>query len=257
VGHLINDHSVLLLGAHPLFVAGMRSAFCGRRFCRILEVGNRETALAAIARTRPDAVILELGGDEAEFDVVSRLLAAHPRIRLIVVAEGESGGGAVRALEAGAVGYLTSRSTPEELVEATRLVLEGQTFVSPTAASQAIAAMRQAVAREAKAVRTALNLREEQIAVHLLQGHTNREIAASLGLREKTVKHYMTLMMQKFNVRNRLELALSLRQHDGLPGRGRSCVHESETGPATARSGAQPEFGRARRLPGYANRNAA
>jgi DNA-binding CsgD family transcriptional regulator len=65
-----------------------------------------------------------------------------------------------------------------------------------------------------------LSTREEQIAKQLLLGHTNREIAGCLGLRENTVKHYMTILMQKFEVRNRLELALCLKRPAALGAAG-------------------------------------
>lgn len=195
----------------------MRAAFCGSRFCSILETQGGETAPQAVARLQPDVVLLEIGAGDPGFAIVARILEVHPRVRPIVVGGSDSGEHAMRALEAGVAGYLTSGSTPEELVEATRLVLEGETFVSPTVATRVIAAMRQAAARQAEAQRTGMNSREEQIAVHLLQGRTNREIAQRLGLREKTVKHYMTLLMQKFDVRNRLELALHLRQRGAAP----------------------------------------
>ena len=69
-------------------------------------------------------------------------------------------------------------------------------------------------ARKAERQAQMLNVREEQIARLLLKGKTNKEIAKALALSEKTVKHYMSLLMQKLAARNRLELALAIRKSE-------------------------------------------
>jgi DNA-binding NarL/FixJ family response regulator len=126
----------------------------------------------------------------------------------------------VRALESGAAGYLSSQSTEDEFLAALRHVLDDATYVSPTLANAVIAAMYSAARAQDSNRRARLSTREEQIARELLLGHTNREIAECLGLQEKTVKHYMTILMQKFEVRNRLELALTLRRPAALGAAG-------------------------------------
>jgi DNA-binding NarL/FixJ family response regulator len=101
--------------------------------------------------------------------------------------------------------------TAEELLQAVGAVLDGETFISQKVATNVIAALRAASVRQSMARPRALSIREEQIVRLLLQGKTNREIAGGLGLREKTIKHYMTLLMQKLDARNRVELALAVR----------------------------------------------
>ena len=120
----------------------------------------------------------------------------------------------VRALDAGATGYIALDLTVAELLSATKMVSEGHTFISPNIATKVIGALRTAARRKALNVARKLNVREEQIVKLLLKGKTNREIAAALGLQEKTVKHYMTLLMHKLDARNRLELAMTLQLPD-------------------------------------------
>jgi DNA-binding NarL/FixJ family response regulator len=74
-----------------------------------------------------------------------------------------------------------------------------------------VAALQDDVARKKAALAIRLSIRESQIARLLLTGKTNKEIASALSIAEKTVKHYMTMMMQKLNVRNRLEVAMAAR----------------------------------------------
>src|SRR5690606_6208793 len=90
-------------------------------------------------------------------------------------------------------------------------VVSGETFISPKIATKVIASLRAAAIRKRAVRQRRLNFREEQIADLLLKGKTNRQIAETLGLSEKTIKHYMHNLMQKLNVKNRLELALAVR----------------------------------------------
>nr|WP_246232845.1 response regulator transcription factor [Aurantimonas aggregata] len=88
--------------------------------------------------------------------------------------------------------------------------MQGETFVTPSLASKVIAALRLPVTRGSPNPR--LSIREDQIVKLLLQGCTNKAIAARLSISEKTVKHYMTLLMQKLDARNRLEVVLAAQR---------------------------------------------
>jgi two-component system nitrate/nitrite response regulator NarL len=89
----------------------------------------------------------------------------------------------------------------------------GESYVSPALAARLLGQLRQAApANPVKQAFTVLTPREEQILAHLSRGQTNKEIARALALSEKTVKHYMTNIMQKLQVRNRVEAVLAMRQ---------------------------------------------
>jgi DNA-binding NarL/FixJ family response regulator len=173
---------------------------------------SAKDAPALVARHQPNIVILDSGDPDRGIATVGAILRVRRATRVVVLTCGENVDHAVHTLESGAAGYLSSRSTEEELLSALWHVLDDATYVSPTLATAVIAAMRTAAQSPSTDRRTTLSIREEQIAKQLLLGHTNREIAGCLGLREKTVKHYMTILMQKFEVRNRLELALCLER---------------------------------------------
>jgi len=101
-----------------------------------------------------------------------------------------------------------------ELFEAVASVLRGEMFITRQYASQVLIGLRNKTQREAEAVR--LSVREKQIVDQLLQARTNREIADSLSISEKTVKRYMTALMLKMNARNRVEVAIHAQRGSEL-----------------------------------------
>jgi len=116
------------------------------------------------------------------------------------------------ALQAGARGYILKGIGGRELVGIIRSVHNGESYVSPDLAARLLVEMREsdsdAVVRDPLSELTA---REEQILKGVSRGLSNKEIGLELALQEKTVKHYMTNILQKLQVRNRVEAALIAR----------------------------------------------
>ena len=100
----------------------------------------------------------------------------------------------------------------DELLGIVRSVYQGDSYVTPGLAARLLIQARQrAKAEQTKNPLSDLTSREEQILAHASRGMTNKEIANALSLSDKTVKHYMTNIMQKLNVRNRVEAVLMVR----------------------------------------------
>ena len=116
---------------------------------------------------------------------------------------------AIRALDAGANGYVLKGSSAQELIQAIESVRHGETYITQSFASQVIAALRNASLRRVAAEAVRFSIREDQIVRLLLRGKTNKEIAVALKISEKTVKNYMTILMQKLHARNRLEVVIA------------------------------------------------
>ena len=116
---------------------------------------------------------------------------------------------AIRALDAGAAGYVLKGSSAQELIQAVEAVRHGETYITQRFASQVIAALRNTAVRRVAAEAVKFSIREDQIVRLLLRGKTNKEIAVALRISEKTVKNYMTILMQKLNARNRLEVVIA------------------------------------------------
>ena len=119
---------------------------------------------------------------------------------------------AIRALDSGASGFVLKGCDSEELVRAINSVLSGEVYIAGGFAAQVIAALRDEKLRRKTAEAFKLNIREEQIIRLLMKGRTNKEIAQAINLGEKTVRHYMTILMQKLQVRNRLEVVIAAKK---------------------------------------------
>jgi two-component system nitrate/nitrite response regulator NarL len=110
-------------------------------------------------------------------------------------------------LQLGVRGYLLKDCTGQEIVRAVQRVHAGEFYVTPSLAARLLTEMS-APAPKADDISEELSSREEIVLAQVSKGLTNKEIARALNLREKTVKHYMTNIMQKLGVRNRLEAVL-------------------------------------------------
>lgn len=210
--------SVALLDAHPLFLLGAAGLFERYPAFQIVATGNTvDQARIIAAECQPNLLILDtsLGGDTPA--TIAAVQTASRSTKLIAVTAEGNIDGAVRAFEAGASGYVLKSSPPEDFIGAVEIVLRGGTFINPSFAAQLVGALRNAALRRSAAQGTRLSVREQQIVRLLLQGRTtNQEIADSLHISVKTVKHYMTLLMQKLRARNRLEVVIAAQKMDGI-----------------------------------------
>lgn len=210
--------TVALVDAQPLFLLGEGRLFEKNNAFRVVATGTTVAQAKAIAaRFRPNLLILD---SDHEGDMPSTILAIHAASRatkVVAVTAMPNIDAAVRAFEAGASGYALKSSTPEEFIAAAETVLRGGTYINPTFAAQVVGALRAAALRKVAGQTTQLSVREHQIVRLLLQGRTtNQEIADSLSISVKTVKHYMTLLMQKLRARNRLEVVMAVQKIDGF-----------------------------------------
>jgi DNA-binding NarL/FixJ family response regulator len=103
-------------------------------------------------------------------------------------------------------------SSSDELLQAIASVSSGETYITRNFATQVIAALRDTSLRRKAAEAVKLSIREQQIVRLLLKGKTNKEIALAINISDKTVKHYMTILMQKLQVRNRLEVVIAAQK---------------------------------------------
>jgi DNA-binding NarL/FixJ family response regulator len=166
------------------------------------------------AVNQSDILILALDDSPRVIDTIAKTVHSASDARVVVFSASTSIEHIMQTLDAGATGYLTHGSTQEELLECVESVLGGDTFVSPCIATRLVASLRTAALRKAAAQKLRLTLREEQIVALLRKGRTNKEMAHELALSEKTIKHYMTVLMNKLAARSRLEVVLTLKEFD-------------------------------------------
>jgi DNA-binding NarL/FixJ family response regulator len=126
----------------------------------------------------------------------------------------------MRALDAGAQGFVLKGRPSDDLSTAIETVARGDLFVSPDFSKTLMAGFRNRSKREKDLKAAKLSARERQLVECLLEAKSNKEIARTLNLTEKTVKHYMTNLMNKLRVKSRIEVVLAVqsgqRGQDGV-----------------------------------------
>ncbi len=202
---------MLVVDDHSLFRQGVVQTLGQESDMTV--VGEADSATIAIERARdllPDVVLLDLKlPDGSGLTVARELQRQCPYSKVIVLTAVEDDEALLQALKEGARGYLLKGVSGDELVRVIRAIDRGETYVTPSMAGRLLSELAQpGTARLARGVAGDLTDREWMILERVAQGLTNKEIASHLYLSEKTVKHYMTNILQKLQVRNRVEAAL-------------------------------------------------
>ncbi|CAD7844076.1 MAG: BarA-associated response regulator UvrY (GacA SirA) [Olavius algarvensis Delta 4 endosymbiont] len=198
---------VLLADDHSIVRAGL---------CRIVEESGDMTVVAEAADgknailkardTNPDVAVIDISMPEFDgLEVTARLRDEKPELPVIILTMHEEEQYVVRAIEAGAMGYITKKSAPEKLVNAIRKVLAGQRYLSPEATESL--ALRVARGAKGQSPLDSLSNRELQVLKRLAQGNTNREIAAVYNISIKTVDTYRLRLLKKLNLRNNADIS--------------------------------------------------
>jgi DNA-binding NarL/FixJ family response regulator len=181
----------------------------------VAEAENGEQAVELAQRLQPDLVLLDvsmpgMGGIAA----AARIAESLPAARIVMLTVTDNQDSLLAALKAGAHGYVLKGVSALELRGIIRRVADGEAYVTPHLAASMLLEFSRPP--EAKTGIAELTPREADVLDLLSQGLTNREIGERLHLAEKTVKHHMTNVLQKLQVRTRTEAAiLALRQGNG------------------------------------------
>ncbi len=205
---------VVVVDDHPLFRQGV--LFTLSREPDIEVVGEGESgrqAVELVQRHRPDVVLLDITMPEGGgLSAAAQIAQIAPETAVVMLTASEEGDDLLTAMKAGARGYVVKGAGASEVVAAMRAVAQGSAYITPKMAGQIVSEMTR---RPAQDPLDELTERERQVLELVAQGHSNKEIGDRLSLAEKTVKHYMTSVLQKLHVRSRLEAAL-LAQKLGL-----------------------------------------
>lgn len=198
--------SVMLADDHAVVRMGFRLLLQGTEDINVIaEVETGEAAVQQYATHKPDVLVMDLsmpgiGGLEA----LRRLIAKYPDAKILVLTSHDDLLHPRRVLQAGAMGYLSKRSAPEELMRAVRLIATGKTFIEAELAQQLAL---QNVQGESNPVEL-LSPREFEVFIQLAQGKSVNEIAEMLFLSPRTVGTHLYNLKQKLNVSNATEIVL-------------------------------------------------
>ncbi len=207
-----NPIRILLADDHPLFREGVaHSLSVDPEFDVVAQANSGEEAVEMALRLHPDIVLLDvsmvgMGGIAA----AAKIATSTPTMRIMMLTVSENRENLMAALKAGAHGYILKGVSASELRAITRRVAGGEAYVTPALAADMLTEFSQPTPVDSFSELTA---RENKILKLLSQGLTNREIGEQMYISEKTVKHYMTSILQKLHVRSRTEAALIAMQH--------------------------------------------
>jgi len=205
---------VLIADDHPLFREGVVNSLTQESDIEI--VGQASTGSEALGLARdllPDVALLDITMPEKDgLTAAAEISIACPATHIIMLTVSEHEDDLMGAFKAGARGYVLKGVSGRELARVIRFVNNGDVYVSPMLASELLLELSSPLPPDPL---HALTEREKQILELVAEGLTNREIGERLHLAEKTIKHYMTNVLQKLHVRSRVQAAL-LAQKRGL-----------------------------------------
>jgi DNA-binding NarL/FixJ family response regulator len=198
---LVDDHAVVREGLRHVLGAS-------HGFEVVAEAGTGAEALALAEQHRPDVVLLDLTmPGMSGLEATTLLRARLPEVRVLVLSMHDQDEYVVAAVRGGAHGYVLKDADPAELRAAIRAVHEGAGYFSAAVVQHLGAAVRGEVATDAPRQRLErLTPREREVLSRVAAGHTNREIAAQLGISPRTVESHRESLMKKLSLRSVAEL---------------------------------------------------
>lgn len=196
---------------HPLYRDGVIFALESETDIEVVGQGENANDAFQIAHDHsPDVLLLDMNMPGGGLNAVAKIALRCPATKTLMLTVVDDEDEVRNVLRKGARGYLLKGASSSELVNAIRIVSKGQSYVSPSFAARLIMSrgIEEADPSERSNLFPELSEREEQILLLILRGLSNRLIGDELGLTEKTVKGYVTNIMEKLNVRNRVEAAM-------------------------------------------------
>ncbi|MBI4642717.1 MAG: response regulator transcription factor [Deltaproteobacteria bacterium] len=198
---------ILLADDHSIVRAGLRRIIEDSGDIEVIaEAADGHEAVQKAHETMPDVAVIDISMPIMDgLEVVSQLHHYYPKMPILILTMHEEEQYVFRAISAGAKGYITKRSAPEQMVNAIRKVYAGGRYLSDSAAESL--AHRLASGTQDRSPLDALSNREIQVLRQLALGKTTREIAEAYNISVKTVDTYRFRLLKKLNLRNNAELS--------------------------------------------------
>jgi DNA-binding NarL/FixJ family response regulator len=204
------DHpTVLVVDDQELFRHGIIQLLEERGICVVGEASLAADAIRQASELHPDVILMDLNmPGMSGVEATQRLTANAPFTRVLVLTVAADGRRVMDALLAGACGYLLKETPIAQIVEGIRAAARDESMVSPRIASGLIRRLREPSATEPDLTRAELTPREHGVLELLARGMANPEIAQALYLSEHTVKNYVSSILAKLQVENRIQAAV-------------------------------------------------
>lgn len=223
----------MLADDHPVVRAGLAGMLSVEPDITLIgEAADGSEAIASALLLKPDVLLMDLRMPHIDgITATATLTAQLPTVRIIILTTYDTDGDILRAVEAGAVGYLLKNTSRHDLAQAIREAAAGHTVLAPTAAT----ALRN---RARRTPNQTLTPREREVLTQVAHGHTNAETAHSLNISETTVKTHLVRIFAKLGVDDRTAaVTVALEQGQLAPQARSSPAHKPSvrhTGEAAA-----------------------
>jgi two-component system, NarL family, nitrate/nitrite response regulator NarL len=225
---------IAVVDDHPLFRAGVVFTLQSAPDMMIVAEGATAYEAVQIGRSHaPDIMLLDVSMPGGGIEAASELRLHCPLVKAVMLTVSENASHVSSALQSGVSAYVVKGCSGPELLRIVRGVQNCESYITPALAARLLTQPKTPRVEPGMRATLCLTQRENQVLQLLSEGLMNKEIAYKLRLTEKTVKHYMTELMQKLNVRNRVEAVLITRRqaeanstnltsfppdHNGAPG---------------------------------------
>jgi DNA-binding NarL/FixJ family response regulator len=199
---------IVLADDHPIFRDGLTQSIEETGVFKVVGVGGSADEAVQLAKQhQPDVALLDLSMPGNGISAAARISQAGTARAIAMLTVSEDSADVTAALQAGAVGYILKGVSAVELRDILARIAAGEAHVSPGLAAQVLRIMQTPKPVEHHPIDD-LTKREEDILKGVAAGKSNKEIGRDLEIQEKTVKHYMTIILSKLQARNRVEAAL-------------------------------------------------
>ena len=196
---LVDDHEVVRDGIAGLINAEPDLEVVG-------EASTARQARARVAATLPDVAVLDVRlPDGSGIDVCRDIRSAHPSVKCLILTAYDDDEAIYSAVLAGAAGYVLKDIRGQRLIESIRAVAEGRSLIDPAMGRKVASTLTR---ESSSSATSALTARERQVLDLIAEGLTNRQIGEQLELAEKTVKNYVSSLLDKLGMERRTQAAV-------------------------------------------------
>lgn len=208
---LVDDHEVLRIGLRTLFNEAGGFQVVG-------EAGALSSAVTEASRLKPDVVLMDVRlPDGSGVDACRAIRTARQETRVLFLTSFADEDVVLATILAGADGFLLKEVSRDQLIGAVKTVAGGQSILDPAVTQRVMARMKTLTAQTAENKSDPLSPQEQKVLALVAEGLTNKEIAVSLSLREKTVGHYLENIFQKLQVTRRSQAAVLYTRRQSPP----------------------------------------
>jgi two-component system, NarL family, response regulator DevR len=206
---------VALVDDHPLVRLGLKTLIDDQPDMNVIaEAGTASEAVQMVDRIRPAVVLMDIRlPGEGGLEATRQITARFPETKVVMLTSFADEELVMTAIRAGAVGYLLKEVGNEEVLRGIRSAAKGESVLDPATTTRLFSRVRASGRKEDEDAFRDLSEREMLVLHEVQQGKTNAEVAQSLNISEKTARNYVSDLLEKLSLSNRIELATYAIKH--------------------------------------------